>query len=479
MIQRTGRALFVLNEPGYFRLYGSTILELERRGWEVALVFDRPHRRGDGAEVPAGAGARVRSLGALRGEVASHAATLRVVLDYLRYLEPSFARTAYLRHRIERLLPRAFRILTRVSSVPPWFVPTAIRIARLAERFIAVDPTMREFIRAIAPDVIVISPVVIVGGSGSRQTEATKAGRMLGIPVVVGVASWDHLTSKGLIRVVPDAVTVWNETQAREAEALHRIPRSRIIVTGAQSLDHWFEPIDPLAAQNWRRTMGIDDERKVVLFVGSSRKMAPADSEVHFVRRWLAELRRSGNPSLSRAFVLVRPHPSNTDQWQDVEVGPDAAVFPRRYSGMPLSADEVDAFRYSLFASSVVVGVNTTAMIEAAILRKPVFSVRDAGFDHSQRQTLHFGYLMKDAGGCVSVADSLADHVAQLEASLAGNVDYAALDEFVQRFVRPLGRTIPATSLLCDAIERVAARQGPAREGTPARTERVVVARER
>lgn len=464
------RALFVLHEPGYFRMYGPTIVEIGRRGWEVLLAFDKPHKRGADQTasakasavrlVPSGAGATVRAIGALPGSASRAATTLRIALDYMRYLEPSFAHANFLRRRTEKRLPHALGFLKRVTGVPRWFMTGALSLGRLVERLLPVDRVMLNFVRELHPDVIVISPVVLIGKSGARQTELTKAGQALGIPVVVGAASWDHLTSKGLVRVVPDALMVWNSVQASEAEQLHRIPTSRIVVTGAQSLDHWFEPAAADVVRRFRRSLGIDEDRRVVLFVGSSRGMAPGDSEEQFVRRWLKALRASTHADVRRAFVIVRPHPSNTDQWQDVDLGdPAAAVHPRGYSGMPLSDAEVDAFRHSLLASSVVVGINTTAMIEAAILRRPVFTVRDPAFAHSQQETLHFAYLQS---GCVTTAPTLPEHVAQLEAVFAGSASALdGSDRFVERFVRPLGIAAPATGHLCDAIERIAAVHAP------------------
>jgi hypothetical protein len=386
---------------------------------------------------------------------------LRLGLDYVRYLEPAFAQAEFLRRRTEKHLPHRLHFLTRVRQLPRWCVGAAIRLGRLAERLIPVNRAMLDFVRDVHPDVIVVTPVVIVGQS--RQTELIKAGHASNVPVIIGAASWDHLTSKGLIGVVPDALTVWNETQVREASYFHRIPRSRIIITGAQSLDHWFTPTPAERVNAFRRTLGIEGHRQILLLAGSSRNMAPGDSEVQFVRRWLAALRApsSGNTRLRDAFVLVRPHPSNTAQWQGVDLG-DAStlVYPHEYSGMPLSDAEVEVFRESILASSAVVGVNTTAMIEAAILRRPVFTVRDAAFDHSQAQTLHFSYLADDQTGCVTTASSLPEHVAQLERVLADGPSLELAERFVGRFVRPLGRERPATGHLCDAIERVAGTRG-------------------
>src|SRR5688500_10031998 len=112
------RVLFALNEPGYFRMYGSTIVEMGRRGWDVALVFDKAHKRGRDRQSPSGAGRNVRSLGSLPGTVAPAAATLRLGLDYLLYLEPVFARAQYLRRRTEKRLPDALGFLTRINGLP-------------------------------------------------------------------------------------------------------------------------------------------------------------------------------------------------------------------------------------------------------------------------------------------------------------------------------------------------------------------------
>ena len=450
-----GRVLFALHEPGYFRMYGSTIVELGRRGWDVLLAFDRPDKRGTAPQVPRGAGPTVRSLGQVPGDTAALAGTLRAGLDYARYLEPAFAKAVYLRRRAEKALPESLGWLKRVPRLPRGAVSAIVAAARGIERLIPANPDVLSFVRAAAPDLIIVSPVVTMSASGIRQTELIKAGRTLGVPVVVGVASWDHLTSKGLVRLVPDALTVWNGSQLREAVELHRIPRSRVITTGAQSLDHWFLPVSPQATEAFRRRLGLRTTQQLVLFVGSSRNMAPGDSEPAFVRRWLAALRASSSAAVRDAFVLVRPHPTNTEGWRSADLGDDAAaIHPREYSGIPLTDDEVETFRQSLLAGAAVVGINTTAMIEAAILERPVLTVRDARFAHSQEETVHFGYLSDPSTGCALAAASLDEHVAQLEAVLrdpSPQVDAAR--RFTRAFVRPHGAARSATACLCDALE--------------------------
>jgi hypothetical protein len=445
-------------------MWGTTICELERRGWSVAIAFDTPDKRG-GSQVPEGAGVDVTSLGALpEADASGFANRARLAVDYVRYLEPRFAAATYLRERAGRKLPPGFAWLSRVHRLPGPVVTGVLAAARTAESLMPPDPRIVSFLAAAAPHMVLVSPLVTMNTRGAGQTEVVKAARALGLPTAVGVASWDHLTSKGLVRVVPDLLTVWNDTQRREARELHRIPDDRIVVTGAQPLDHWFAPPADPGGLRLRAALGAGPDQPLILFVGSSLNMAPGDSEVAFVRRWLAHLRRSAHASVRGAFVLVRPHPSNLRQWAGVTLGdPAAVVHPFRYSGMPLQASEVEEFRAAMLASHAVVGINTTAMIEAAIHERPVLTVRDQAFRHSQAQTLHFGYLASDTDGCTLVADSLEHHEAQLAAAIADRAPAVeAGRRFVRRFVRPRGTERPASAYVADAIERCARSRGVA-----------------
>ncbi len=454
--RRRGRILVVLHEPGYFRLYGSTIVELGRRGFDVLLAFDKPDKRG-APQVPEGAGPQVQSIGALPAVDDTRLARWRAIVDYVRYLDAPFRGAGYLRRRSEKWLPQGARWLTRVPALPRAVVGAAIGGMRVLERLVPPDPRMTAFVRDAAPDLVFVSPLVTLGPSGYRHADVVKAAQGLRLPVAVGVASWDHLTSKGLVRVVPEVLTVWNDAQADEAVDLHRVPRSHVAVTGAQTFDHWFEPPQPGAVERFRAQLGLQAGRRTILFVGSSRNMAPGDSEVRFVTRWLAALRASDDPAVREADVIVRPHPTNTEPWGGDPGVPGVIVHQPSYSGIPLSAAEVETFRLSMLASDAVVGINTTAMIEAAVLGRPVLTIRDDAFVHSQAETLHFSHLPLDRGGCARVAGTLDAHVRQLAEVVADPrplVD--AGRAFVARFVRPLGLDVPATDRLCDVIERTA-----------------------
>jgi hypothetical protein len=76
---------------------------------------------------------------------------------------------------------------------------------------------------------------------GSYQTDYVKSAHRVGVPVVFAPFSWDNLTNRGLIRVEPDRVLVWNDIQKKEATELHGVSPERVVVTGAPRFDEFFE----------------------------------------------------------------------------------------------------------------------------------------------------------------------------------------------------------------------------------------------
>jgi len=461
------RFLFVMHYPGYLRYFDSAIRELVARGHHVDVAFDNPEKQSEGAEALADLtrAGRVEDLGRMpiRGDVwAIVARAVRGTIDYVRYLHPSFADAPYLRDRMRTALPPIFRRLGTWNTASLGTTRMLTKLFVTCERAIPSSRVLEQFIRSRTPDAVLVTPLVT---DCSPQVDVVKSAQALGIPAALCVASWDHLTTKGLIRVKPDLVSVWNEEQKREALAYHDADERRIVVTGAQPFDRWFErtPTDRAA---FCRKIGLAADRPFVLFVGSTASISSPDAELQFVRRWIASVRRQ--PSLAGIGILVRPHPYNSTHWSSVDFGdlPNVAVYPR--SANPVNESDRQDYFDSLYHSEAVVGVNTTAMIEAAIVGRTVLSVLADEFKDTQQGTLHFRYLLAENGGFLRVARSLPEHAAQLAETIrTPEIGREACARFVRNFIRPHGLAVKTTPILVDALEGLATSGGRARAHMP------------
>jgi hypothetical protein len=198
----------------------------------------------------------------------------------------------------------------------------------------------------------------------------------------------------------------------------------------------------------------LPSDRPFVLWVGSTASISDPDTELHFVRRWITALRQQ--PELHDVGILIRPHPYNVGHWRTVSFDdlPNVAIYPR--GANPVNENDRQDYFDSMYHCAAVVGVNTTAMIEAAIVGKTVHSVLADEFKDTQGGTLHFRYLLAENGGFLRVAHSMPEHARQVVQTLATpDVGQAACARFVARFIRPQGVDVDATPILAGALERL------------------------
>jgi hypothetical protein len=108
----------------------------------------------------------------------------------------------------------------------------------------------------------------------------------------------------------------------------------------------------------------------------------------------------------------------------------------------------------SQYHSAEIVGLNTSAFLEGAIVGRPVFTTLLPEHHENQQGTIHFHYLLTVAGGLLHTAGSLEEHFEQLNATLGVRSSESARSRrFVEAFIRPHGLEVAATPIFADAVE--------------------------
>lgn len=464
----TARILFLMRNHGGISHYESAVRMLAQRGHRVFIGSRgaEAHYSVDMAAVMERLcrdhpGVTVHPIRRRSDRWAPLAETARAVRNYCRYLHPRFDKAHALRDRARLQVSKRAGIARLPAGRLTGLACSAA--ARVVEQLIPVDPAIEQAIAEFAPDVVVATPLV---DFNSYQPDYIAAAARLGIPTVWCVASWDNLSNKGIVSRIPDRVLVWNDAQRKEAIELQGVPAARVVVTGAQTFDPWFELSPSTSRDSFTDVAGLP-RGPFLLYCCSSLFVAP--DEVTFIRQWLARIRASSDDRLRTCGVLVRPHPGNAAQWESVDLGdPRVSVWPRG-GDLPLESDARQRYFDSLFHASAVVGINSSSMIEAGIVGRRSFTLLAPEFAHSQRGTLHFEYLT--SYGFVTPAETWSDHLAHLDGALRGDT---AIDDDRRRlmiaFVRPGRIDEPSTPKVVVAIEEVAAgrRRATRRGAAPA-----------
>jgi FkbM family methyltransferase len=465
--------LLVVRQQRNAGTFMPTLRLLVERGHEVVLAIqevDGDRDRRLETEIASERFAVVAAPIARTDEWAPAAGLLRRLRDAAHYLRPEMRGAIKLQSRMlekvqQELLPG--RMATEfVAAARTIHADAAARVedvCRLAERSLPTSAVVDEFMAAHRPDVLLLSPLVHFG---SAQADLVASARRASIPVYMLLFSWDNLSTKGCLHQPPDLMFVWNERQRREAAELHGFASDRVVVVGAPRFDRFFELTPRMTREQFLEPLGLDPRVATLLYVCSSPLVSAG--ELTFVRRWLAALRSHPESRLRECNIIVRPHP-------DIALLPQGAALQRHrwpadaglagHLGRPFDGDAravvlqtgvgaPEGLFESITHSDAVVGLNTTAELEAGIAGKPVFTILAADDADGQASTMHFHYLTAEHGGFVSVATELVSHCDQLAAAIVNPPGPGPIRTFIENFLRPHGIETPVAPLLADALER-------------------------
>lgn len=460
------RVLMVMQHINFFRNLDAVMRELVARGHHVFMLHgtrldDPKTNKGSRLKRPKKT-LMGRGLQVAQSEVSAitvgyrpepderwHRALrkLRQVVNrsiYFRRTHPAPERVAdlleremspFMRCLIQGRLMRA--LLGRRSTLSFW---------RRIEAASPPSSTIVALLNEIQPDVILVSPLVWP----KRPVEAdyVRAARSLGIPVIGYVNSWDNLTSKGTVHLLPDLLILWNEALAQEAEELHDIPQEIIRVTGAPHLDRFFEMRPTLSPADMCKLMGCSPAKPYIVYLCTSRTlMASEASVVSAIADALPGQFPDGPPTL-----VVRPHPTNPEPWGGY-VHDGVVVYPK-YGDQADSPESWQEYYNQLSGAACVIGLNTTAFLESIVANRPCLTILSDEFYGAQGRTGHFRHLL--AADFLEVSRD-ATEVAARVARIVKGTDAKAEGRrfFAQWFLRPRGIDTPASAIVADAVESI------------------------
>ncbi|CAN0578338.1 unnamed protein product, partial [Laminaria digitata] len=202
---------------------------------------------------------------------------------------------------------------------------------------------------------------------------------------------------------------------------------------------------------------GLDSSKPILLYVASSPYICP--DELPFFIQWFARLRQDSDPVLSTCNVLIRPHPLHAAQWAKLKTVPTGygrlAIWPRK-GEMPVVAGQKQLYFDTLWHADALVGINTSAFLEAGIIGRRTFTFQNDFFKSTQEGTLHYSYVANS--GLLKVASNIAEHMDDLRQQLAEPLlkDRRHQFTFVADFLRPNGISQRATPYVVAAIEKIA-----------------------
>lgn len=458
LIVKKTRVLFCVSHINFWLQLEAVGDELAQRGHDVTVLFDhkkswkfdhRFHWKADGKKYAVG------FLQDRYDKIGRVAESLREAINYLSYFSDKRApfnavladrwtehvSTAYWRlfhwHRVCRWLtwPPIFCLLRNIANSAPLF------------------PAIVDDLLNRKPDLVVTVPTLL---PHSLEYEYLRTAERLGFPTAIIVPSWDNLTTKGIFHLVPDKIFVWNEAQIREARDIFDIPPARLYATGAPRYDRWFHLKSSRTREQFCAEAGLDPKRPFFVWLCSSNFIANEEEAV--VQDAAQAVSASIGWQKAGAQLLVRPHFQNLKTWTTSSQEGKSALnlWPRPDSLESFDPEQMHQDFYDTLAHCAgVIGLNTSAFLEASIVDRPCMTLLDSRFEATQSGLPHFEHLVR--GGFLMAAKTPEELIDHLKTILDGKDPLAsARRNFVKHFLRPGGPARNASEILADGLEALA-----------------------
>ena len=294
------------------------------------------------------------------------------------------------------------------------FVPLNADAAALFEKY---HPDL-----LIAPD-IVFPPDRIFMRVASRSDVYT-----------VGMArSWDNLTSKGVVQVMPEKLVVYTNRMVEEAIKIVGMKREDVFMAGPPQFDRYYKKSETTREQ-FLKGLGISPEKRVVLtapffdrYTGSAVvminglldaiKIGKLPKDIQILVRY-----RPGTPPIAEGLLKKSENLTIT---VPCEVHFDGRGRLSTTEDFEWRKEDVDLLMNSLRFSDVVINTVSTLSVDASVYDKPVINVR---FDaepscppmHSVMIMLpnHDHYKAIEASGGVKLVGSMDEMILAINAYL-------------------------------------------------------------
>ena len=290
-------------------------------------------------------------------------------------------------------------LLRQIKSLDPVVKSQTMNLlSKDMVKVIAPARKLEKLLDRVNPDVIVISPFV---SGTTRGLPVYVWAKKHKTPVHMAMASWDNLENKNIVLPQPDKVFVWSKYHREKLHVSHGIPLSKIEITGSESLQSWLEMRDLDSSST--------NESLRILYLCSSPFIS-SSKEILVIEKFLAKVECE---ILSGTYVEVR-----------IRVHPQAPLQPiedlskeylqAKYSWVRFidtgrvtadTNDEALYFKENVDWATFCVGINTSALLEAACIGRPFVLLAPEVAPHLIPVTSHIKFLQRFASSTINDLD--------------------------------------------------------------------------
>lgn len=265
-------------------------------------------------------------------------------------------------------------------ALTPFQKPVRRLIRWLDQRFVAINPEVSALLDTYKPDIVLAPDIVF-----PLDRIFLRAAKRNNYHVIGLTRSWDNLTSKGVIQILPDKLILHTTRMKKQAVELVGMTEKDIYVSGPPDYDKYFKPMN-ISKKDFCQRLGIDPKRRLILFAPFYDEFT--GSAIVMMKGLACAIKQGRLPDDIQFIVRYRPATPEIP----------ASVFPpdnhftfsspcslyfkvKNRTQAPtkdweFSPEDVDLLVHSIQFSDMLINTFSTITIDAAAADTPIIGIR-------------------------------------------------------------------------------------------------------
>lgn len=246
------------------------------------------------------------------------------------------------------------------------------KILRWADYYLVRKEHFKKFFDTYNPDLVFLGHLF-----GDDEVAMLREAKRRGIVSVGLINSWDKLTSRSMLRLIPDYLFVPNQITYSEAMQYQDVPKEKIVITGAPQFDMYFNRVYT-PRNEFLSALGIDSDKKVILICPIGKAFSSSDWKI---LEYLQLLHKNNHIPNETHFIVRFPPNDVVDKNSDL----DPALFTFQTPGVrwskvrgvdwDITEQDIDTLAHTVYHCNIVIPFWSTMNIDGAILDKPHINI--------------------------------------------------------------------------------------------------------
>jgi len=256
------------------------------------------------------------------------------------------------------------------------YLPFIISLFNYLEHNILNDKYYRTLITKISPDLLISTYPVDI-----QESKLIHNSKVLNIPTLTHLLSWDNITAKGKFASLSDKFFVWGGVMEDELIELYNVKKNNIVKCGVPHFDIHNEKVTNEELTSFMNGLNLNPKKPYLIFGMSSPYFAPYEIEIV---EWISKYLEKKNES--ELQFIIRPHPQNVKGYLSDQswlprlkkldkFSKTAVFFPDLAEGnipWQMKNNDMKKLSIAIHGSSAVLNTCSTFSIDGMLKKKPI-----------------------------------------------------------------------------------------------------------